>query len=234
MSPKKSQIDLLKQYFELGVGILLATSFAVLKVPRFIELFNINIIHGIGTLLLVIATFIWLGGWIYFDQREIQLLEDYVETEKMRRIKFAPFVSIIFIAILSGLLLGLADQPRFFIMVALINWIFSTFGVKISREHLKSVSEKDEAYQTGVRKLICDYYFYRPFILLDCLIFGYLIIALVLAWYAYISGNQFDFYLSYSILIVAIFIHEGVLWKWRSERDKSIDEIENKLLDENN
>lgn len=230
MSPRKSQITILRQYFEFSTGIVVATAFAVLKVPRLIELYNADFFYGINASLLFIVTCMWLGGWIYFDQKEIQLLEEYVETRKVERLKSAPFLAAIFIGVLSGLLLGLSDQPRFYIIVALINWIFSAIGAKLACDNFKQLSKNDETYKTGIPKLICEYYLLKPFFLLDYITFAFLIIALTLGWAAFFTNNRFDFYLSYVITILTVLAHEGILWKWRVERDKLIDKIEVRSL----
>ena len=79
--PKKPQTELIKQYFEFALGIMLTTAFTVLKLPRFGELYKVDPVHAILSIVLFVVTFAFFAGWIYFDHREIQLMETYIDTE---------------------------------------------------------------------------------------------------------------------------------------------------------
>ena len=111
MSPRKPKTDLLKQYLQFGLGLMLTTSFAVLKIPKLYELVQTNLVEGILSISLFVVTCGWLGGWIYFDHQEIQYVEEYYDTKSVK-IKTEPFLSALFIGLFSGLLFGLTDQPR--------------------------------------------------------------------------------------------------------------------------
>jgi len=225
MSPRKPKTDLLKQYLQFGLGLMLTTSFAVLKIPKLYELVQTNLVEGILSISLFVVTCGWLGGWIYFDHQEIQYVEEYYDTKSVK-IKTEPFLSALFIGLFSGLLFGLTDQPRFYILAAMGNWVLGMFGYKTVRKTLHAAFGKDERYQQGVRKIINDYYLKSPFYWLDTIALIVIAVGLGLAWYSFFAQKPFFHYLSYGIAIVTVLVHEGILWIWRIRRDRKIEEIE--------
>jgi hypothetical protein len=230
------QIETLTRFLDIGVGIFVATAFTVLKFPRFGELYKTNPTHAVFSMALFITTCAWLFGWLYFDYQEVQFFRLYIDTDrkKIGWLKLSPFISMLIIGVVSGVLLGLSDQPRFFIIAASINLLVGFVGQKNVDKHFKLLNQKFETYKKGPKKAISDYYLKSSFQLLDIIAFAFLAVALVLAWNAFITSNQFNLYMSYSIIIITIIIHEGVLWKWRIKRDRTIDRYEQAELKRNN
>jgi hypothetical protein len=230
MRNRKSPFGLLKQYFDFGLGLLLTTAVAALKIPAFGDLFKTDTVHAVSAIILFLVTCLWIGGWIYFDHNELQLLEDYFKDVQIRRIKITPYLSMIFIGVLSGLLLGLSDKLQFYILVAIVNWVVSSFGDRQAQKNFEQIYKNFSEFRSGPRKLICEYYMKRPFFLLGIITFAFLAIALALAWYAVLRNEPFILTFSYVLTILTVLIHEVILWEWRINRDRSIDAYEEKAL----
>jgi len=228
--PKKPQTELIKQYFEFALGIMLTTAFTVLKLPRFGELYKVDPVHAILSIVLFVVTFAFFAGWIYFDHREIQLMETYIDTEKTKRVKAGTFVMAIFISLFSGVLIGVSDQPRFYVALLMANLIISAIGYKTVCKHLRFLYDTQDDYQKGPRKLIYEYYINHHFMALDYVTLTFFLIALVLAWYAYFSKESLYLYLSYGITILTLIGHESFVWRWRIDRDRLIDQYEEEEL----
>jgi hypothetical protein len=214
---------------------MITTSLAFLKAPKFTEVLGVNLLLGILTIILFLVTCIWFCGWIYFDHREIQIVEDYFsdDTKKIKRLGLTPFLSMLFIGLTSGMLLGLSDQIRYFIPLAIFLWFVSSIAIsylhrKVTMIYISSSRFREE----GVPKLVSEYYLHKPFFVLDFCALAALTVGLFLSWYSWYTRIYLGEYLAYVIAILTICLHEGILWKWRIERDRRIDELEPEILGE--
>jgi len=208
---------------QFGLGLMLTTAFSVLKVPKLFELYQTNQVEGLFSIGLFIVTLGWLGGWIYFDHQEIQYIEDYFDTKRVK-MTTEPFVSALVIGILSGLLVGFTDKPRFYIIIAIINWVAGMYGTKTVREKIKKHFSRAEKYQQGPSLLICNYYMKNRFYTLDTIALGFMILGLFSSWYSFFTGKLLFYYIGFVIAILTVLVHEAIIWNWRIRRNQRIDE----------
>lgn len=224
----ESSIKTLERYLQFGLALMLTTAFAFLKVPRFSELLGNDLYHGILAIGLFIMTCLWFGGWIYFDHRELELIDIYItlEPRKVRIRTVAPFISMIFIGLFSGILLAISDQVRFYLPLTIFNLFVGAIGYSQVYKNVSVIYHSPDREVKGVAELICDYYLKRPFYTLDFAAIAALVVALMMAWYAWLENQVGFMYGSYLITIITIGLHESILWKWRIDRDRKIEEIE--------
>jgi len=224
MSPNKSKIELLRQYFEIGIGLLGSTAFSVLKIPRLIEIYQNNRFEGILSITLFIVTLAYIGGWIYFDLQEIQYIDENIDTEKVK-IKSEPFMAAIFIGIAGGLLIGFIDKPRYYLLVEIFLILAGLIGTRVLRKKINLYYQNNDPKVTDIGRIIIDYYTKLPFNKLDLSIILFCIIGLLFSWSAF-KGNRIPF-IGYIISIIAVAVHEGAMWIWRFKRTRQIELIEN-------
>lgn len=228
MSPKKSRVELLRQYFQLGIGILGSIAFSVLKFPELLAIVDVDPVKGIMSIILFAVTLAYIGGWIYFDYMEIQFVDDYIDTARVK-LKSETFLSAVVIGSSAGFLIGFVDLPRFFLLVLLVLLIMSIVGNKIVRQKISQHYLNDDDYQTGARKYMLDYYMKSQFNILDISAIVFCLAGLGLAWYANITTSRIEGLIAQGLAILIIFVHECIIWIWRIRRNQKIEEYEDQL-----
>ena len=224
MGTREPKIEMLKQYFQFAIGVFLSIAFSILKFPKLLEILEFNKIEGILSIILFSISVGYLAGWIFANFQEIQYIGDYLDTKNIR-LRSNVFLSALFIGASAGLLIGFADQPRFHLMIFLLLTISGFLGNRIIRKMLKKYFLYEPIYQSGVRKIICDYYMTKRQDILDFTTIFVCIVGLGFSWWTYFSNNQF-YIIGYIIAIGNVFVHESIIWYWRIKRSNKIDEIE--------
>lgn len=228
MARKKSQIELLRQYFQFGLGLMIAIAFALMSFNKFTLLLHNDLYYGIFSILLFVLTCIWFAGWIYFDHEELQYFEDYIDTNKFKRLHINPFISALLIALLCGILLTISDNLKYYIPLATVNFLIATIGYSGIHHKLLLyyIDIKNEKHSPTHE--LCEYYLHRPFYLVDTITILFLAIAYITIIISEKNGLKLYFYIAYCLTIITIFLHELILWSWRIRRDRKIS-----LLEEN-
>ena len=228
---KKTYIESLRQYFQLGIGITIAVTLALLSFDKYDKLLNEDIFHGILSIALFVVTFFWFIAWIYFDQKELQIFEDYIDTGKLKRLNFSTFFNCLLITILCGVLLATSDKLLFYLIVVIINTVITAIAYSIV--HYKSfriyLDTKEENNNKG-QKIILEYYIYRPFFILDSLMIFLMFSSLALLLSSSFTNNKNYFYVAYILCIFTIIFHESIVWSWRIKRDKELLKLEDKTI----
>ena len=227
---KKTYIESLRQYFQLGIGITIAVTLALLSFDKYDKLLNEDIFHGILSIALFVVTFFWFIAWIYFDQKELQIFEDYIDTGKLKRLNFSTFFNCLLITILCGVLLATSDKLLFYLIVVIINTVITAIAYSIVHyKSFKIYNDTKEGNNKG-QKIILEYYIYRPFFILDSLMIFLLFSSLALLISSSFTDNKNYFYFSYILCILTIIFHELIIWSWRIKRDKELSKLEDKTI----
>ncbi|MBU0529685.1 hypothetical protein KKF86_08025 [bacterium] len=227
---KKTYIESLRQFFQFGVSIIIAVTLALLSLDKYDKLLKEDIFHGILSIALFVVTFFWFIAWIYFDQKELQIFEDHINTDKLKRLNFGTFLNCLLITILCGVLLATSDKLLFYLIVVIINAVITTIAYYIVHyKSLKIYNDPKEENNKG-QKIILEYYIYRPFSILDFLMIFLLLSSLALLILSSLTNNNNYFYFAYILCILTIIFHELIIWSWRIKRDKKLLELEDKTI----
>jgi hypothetical protein len=220
MVTKNQKAEMLKQYMEIAIALLLTTSFTVVKTPKIILQIQENLVNGLFSLVLFIITCAFLLGWVYVDIMEIRLTEEYINTKKAR-VSTSPLVSAFLLGISAGFLISLTDMPIIYIGILLVVFVTGTFGTVVVRRNLQ-ILIPEKARNFGVRGAIYEYYMKKPIYRLDFCAYAGLLIGFGLALFSWINDNQLCFILSYIMAILSLVGHEVIVWSWRIKRNRKI------------
>ena len=174
----------------------------------------------------------WFAGWIYFDHEELEFFEEYIDTDKFKRLNMNPFLNMLFIAIFCGILLAVTDKLYIWIPLAAANLLAGTVGY--SQIHYKFINYyydiKDDK-RAPIHE-VCEYYLLKPFYLVDTIAIVSLIVGFTLQFKS--GENILYLYAAYLLTIITLILHEFILWRWRIHRDKKILVLEEEMTIEEN
>jgi len=226
VSTAEDQYKTLRRYFSLAMGIVAITAGALRSYNEFTNIIAHDVVHGLLAILLLITTIGWLIGWYYFDDKELAFLEKNIKYELPQTHGTTRYVQIVFLAILWGALINMTVKVEIYIALAIFTFFIASSGYHVVRRSLEPTYTK--GYKTKKKGVIefYRYYFNKPFCVLDNAVIIFLFIGL-LFFMQYESTNASIFlYGSHIITILSILIHEVILWRWRTNRDKRMDSMQ--------
>lgn len=201
---------------------------------EFIEIFNTDITLGILIILLFIE--ICIAFWYYLHNVfffQIDIIDKYLELEKLRKPPFRTAIIGISILILIILMItsvnNIGNFCVYVILYSCLNYIESFFyhSFVCSRLILKfkdKVKEKDTASNGYIESV--SYYLQKPHLLRITLAIISLFSALSILLYFKSFENQINIeYAVYAIVIITIAINELVLYFWRRNWEKNLKTI---------
>jgi hypothetical protein len=223
MKPKKPKTDLYKLFMAVGVPLIVANGYK--GFTHLENSFYNTSEERVCSFALFFITCLWLGSWIYFDFEEIHKIEEYLDSPLVKFTGF-PFISVISVVVISYFLFSSTDNPGKYLLIASLYWIIGGVGLIYTRRTLKMLIKSDEKFCHGACYHINDYYMNRPFYLLDSFAMSLMIIGYSLSKYSllYLNGDTFLNLFIFTIAIFTVLMHEGILFGWRFQRNKKIDE----------
>lgn len=226
MSKDDANIGMLKNYMDIGIGLLMTASFTAVKTPEIFEAIQNNTFDGILSLLLFVLTCLWLSAWIYFDFQEIQIIDEAFDTSKINVNSF-PFVTAVMVGIGAGILINFTGNPKVYTIITGAILFVSLFGIPVVRKNI----DKAEAIPGHeiVAGLIRKYYEEHRFILVDVVTLAFMVAGVVLVWNPS-PEKLIPFSRISSILVfVVLLAHELIYWNWRIRRNREIDKARSEV-----
>ncbi len=221
---KKELLEELKMYFQFSVSILIAVAIGILSANKYALLLKSDLFHGILAIILFATTFIWILAWIYFDNKEIHIIEKHFNIIKLKRLNFLSVVLMLLNAIFLAALLAYSHEILIYTIILILNTLLTIVTTTIVHHHAidEYVDIENIKKNNNEWRVVLEYYVKKPLYILDVFLLIMLFISIVLL----ISSLKKNFtngtYISYFICIFSILVHELVVWRWRFCRDKKI------------
>lgn len=229
MRRRRTPVDKLRGYLQLGIEVMVAAALGFYQLPRFLALLESNAPEAVFASILFAVTCAWFVGWVYFDHRELELFDEHFEPDALANVQVGllPFLSAIAIALAGGALLWSSDKPYLYAFLAAVVIVVAATAYDYTRRRIEGLHSDCEAHQTGGAQLICEYYLNRRrFFTLDFLALASLATACLIGVYTQFSSETPVYYVSYGLCIATVAVHEGIIWYWRANRDKAIGELQ--------
>jgi hypothetical protein len=220
MSKDDANIGLLKNYMDIGIGLLMTASFTAVKMPEIFETFTDNWIDGVLSMALFIATCAFLSGWIYFDFQEIQLVDEAFDTSRVKFNSF-PFATAVLVGVGSGILVNVTNNPKIYTIVMGIIIFISMFGIPLVRKNFANV--KINKGKEEIANLIITYYREHHFIFVDLVTLAIMTFGIILVSNPNSKNLNLLQQISSLIMLFVLIVHEAIFWNWRIRRNKEID-----------
>lgn len=225
--------DELRNYLEIALALLMNGTFAVLKIPDIIKIFEgkteativipPDFLGGILSSLLFMTTCLFISLWVFFDIQEIRLKNEVFESGKIQTKSYLFFLAI-GLGLLAGVLITFVDNPRMYSIIAGIMILLSLLALIFDvNKQLKNQLAKEGMVE--IADAIKNYYFGHSFILLDSIGLILLIFGFIIQW---ITPNWLGLdtiHWSYIFVIISLWFHEGIIWSWRISRNRIIENI---------
>ncbi len=216
----------LKEFINYGLGITIATAFALLSRDDLIASFKSEPIAGGLAIALLATTIVRFFLYIAAVRTEVDFMEWGLDTEKVIALRGPVFPVVIGLSVTFAALIATVTNILWHSIIAVIFALLDMFGPIVINRNIGAVLiERKFRHEDigGPAYILYRYYFGRPIIMRVAIMLVSAVAACTLAVVWRFTGHALLQYGSYLLIISTIVIGEFVMHRWREQRNREID-----------
>ena len=153
--------DLFRNFWDIAVGIAVASAFFVLSTDKIRELLARDPAQGVLVILALVSSVLWLLAYMYGTRTELEFLRGYSDDSEVeavaREFSWEGFLVVAGLAVCFGALIGAVAKPVTYASIAIALQIADSCGFTIVQRVLFRANQRD-----ALHPALLEYYFYRP------------------------------------------------------------------------
>ena len=222
-SPYKTYITL----WAIGLSFVFFTAATIQSWTKFSEIYLIDKIHFFLSISLAVVAFFLFIIYSIETYRELNLLNDYLDSKLSPRVKSKTFLTILILAIFFGTLISISHLIIAYSLILVVYNLFDLWGgwqvKKIIRPLIKNKLKKEvHKEEREIVTALYDYYFNNPTFqrVVTIMFFNWGAVCISIIFY-FLNDSLYR-NIAYVLIIFNIIIGEIIIYIWRRKRDKII------------
>lgn len=202
-----------------AAGVILST----LSVTEFKDVWKRDRFEAVLSLVLFVSTFGWFVLYLYTPLKEMNILNDCLTASQVATIELRPFLLIITIGILFGVLIGTPVYVTTYSIVVTAMNISDIIAAAIILQYMYSALETSStSLLTKNRPALVIFRYYALVVAKDILTLILYFSSVLFNCFFYFTKLEFFNYCSYVLLIIPIWIGELIIRNLRRSRDSCL------------